>query len=216
MGSAGKRALPVDAHGLNERDRVFVAAYARNMDGARAAREAFPDAIADYHSAARTMLMRPEVLAAVEEITTERRRRYAIDAERVLREFAAIGFADIRDVVTWGETGVAVRNSDDLTAEQAAAISEITETTGRDGVKTIKVKMHPKVQALEALGKNLRLFGTETNVNLLVANLTALPDDVLTQRVAQLLGRNPGDPLPPKMIEATVADPDMLPDIFAA
>lgn len=203
MARAGVKFLPVDAHGLNELDRVFVAAYCRHFDGAKAIEEAFPGVVSVPSTAAKHMLSRPEIMAAINDIAAERRKRYAIDAERVLREFATIGFADIRDVVTWKKGKVTIRDADDLSPEQAAAISEITETVDASGKRTVKVKMHPKVPALEALGKNLRLFQADTNVNLLVANLTALPEDVLEQRVMQLMGRKPARAEMAKLIEAT-------------
>ncbi len=186
---AGKRVLKADADGLTSFDRLFVETYAKNFDGAKAIAEAFPGTVDKPAAYAKVLLKRPEIQVAVDAIVAERRAKYRIDAERVLLEFATIGFADIRDVVQWDADGLKVTASDDLTPEQAAAIHEITETTDASGKKTIKVKMHPKVTALEALGRHLKLWETGSNVNLLVANLTALPDDTLERRVQELIAK---------------------------
>lgn len=108
------------------------------------------------------------------EITQE---RAEITQERVLRELAKLAFADIRNVVSWGDTtireevgmdgevierpyhGVAVRNSEDIDPDAAAAITEISE--GRDG---IKVKLADKKGALELLARHMGMLNDKMKV----------------------------------------------------
>jgi hypothetical protein len=215
---AGRGAgLPVDINGLNERDRVFVAAYATHFDGSRAIAEAFPDVIGKTSraSSAKLMLSRPEISAAVEEITSERRRRYAIDGDRVMRELAAVALSDIRDVVDWDSGGLTVRNADELAPEHAAAVKSIIETVDASGKRTLKVELHPKLPALEALGKHYKLWANETNVNLLVASLNAVSDEVLERRIAELQAKLQGEQAP-ILLEARPVEPAVISedDIF--
>ncbi|BCZ76047.1 terminase small subunit [Gluconacetobacter entanii] len=82
--------------------------------------------------------------------------RYAITKENVLREMARIGFSDVTEVVSVTDKGVAVRRTADLSEDTRRAISEISETVGEGG-KTIKVKLHSKIQALGHLARHLGL-----------------------------------------------------------
>ncbi len=81
-----------------------------------------------------------------------------ITTEAVVRELAAIGFANMNDICTWSEDGVTLLHSDDIPREARAAVAEVRESgTARGGVL---VKMHPKLRALEMLGRHLGMFST--------------------------------------------------------
>lgn len=115
----------------------------------------------------------------VAEVIEEKRRALSIRTEitqdRVLRELARIGFADMRKLLRW--TGnqprmdvddceereeveitavnfVRLFDSDELDSDTVAAISEISQT--KDG--SLKVKLHDKQAALVAIGRHLGMF----------------------------------------------------------
>lgn len=187
----GKRVAGETA--LTDHEKIFVERYLKDFNASAAAREAYPNlAPSTQKKEAHKILRRPAVEAAVDAAIERRRKRFEIDADRVLGEAAAIGFGDIRDVVKWNQDGVTLVDSDDLTREQAAMVAEVIDTVDKDGKRTTRVKMHPKMPALELLGKHLKLWN-DTNVNLLVANLTALPDDALERRVIELIARSDGN-----------------------
>lgn len=86
-------------------------------------------------------------------------RRWVAETER-------IAYADIRDVVSWENGAVTIRDSRDLSEDAARAISEVTEESrtipgGRDRApvveRRLKVKLHQKLGALELLGKYLKV-----------------------------------------------------------
>ena len=56
-----------------------------------------------------------------------------IDADRVVREYAKIEFADLGMFVDWGEDGVTIRSSTDLSPDLRAAVIEVTETKAEHG-----------------------------------------------------------------------------------
>ncbi|MCZ6776283.1 MAG: hypothetical protein O7D34_07495, partial [Ignavibacteria bacterium] len=90
------------------------------------------------------------------------------------RELRNVGYANMADFVTFGPHGVTLKNSEDLTRNQLAAVSQVTETiTMHGGTKTIK--LHGKVEALSKLGQNLRLFDEDKlkdlNIAVLVVNV---------------------------------------------
>ena len=116
---------------------------------------------------------RPEIQARVQEITGKAAVKAGVTVERVITELARIGFADIRQVVSWrpevsfieshgeaqGETKliqsrVTVLDSATLGDDTAAAVAEVSQSaTG-----TLRIKMHDKVGALEKLCRALGMF----------------------------------------------------------
>lgn len=73
-----------------------------------------------------------------------------INAGEVLMELHKLAFSDIGDFVEFDSDGIRIKSSEDV---DTTAISEIHQT--QHGVK---IKLHNKTMALEALGKNLGLF----------------------------------------------------------
>jgi phage terminase small subunit len=57
----------------------------------------------------------------------------------------------------WGAGGVTLRESSELTDDEAALVSEVAETVSAAG-SGLKLKTHDKVRALELLGKHLGMF----------------------------------------------------------
>lgn len=115
------------------------------------------------------------VLARIAELQGNAANRAEITAERVLRELAKIGFADMRKLLRWtgnlpqmdleaaedsGEVEISVANfvqlfdSDALDDDTAACISEISQT--KEGA--LKVKLHDKQAALVSIGRHLGMF----------------------------------------------------------
>ncbi|CDP52345.1 Phage terminase small subunit [Devosia sp. DBB001] len=118
-------------------------------------------------------LRKPEIAAAISDAQQIRSKRTEITQDKVLRELAKIGFADIRKAIRWqanvtemevdedtGETKLAVSNqvqiidSDVIDDDTAAAISEISQTD-KGG---LKIKMHDKKGALVDIGRHLGMF----------------------------------------------------------
>ncbi len=115
------------------------------------------------------LLANRNVANAISAGQKSRSKRLEIDADRVVQEFAKVGFANAGDYFDWGPDGITVRSKDDLTPEQQAAVAEVSETTTEHG-GTIRVKLHNKLDALEKLGRHLGLFKdappVSVNVNL--------------------------------------------------
>jgi phage terminase small subunit len=91
-------------------------------------------------------------------------KRHEVTVDRIIKEFAKIGFSNAGDYFTWGPAGVTVKSSDELTEEQRSAVEEVSQTVTKDG-GTIKVKLHSKQVALERLGKHLGMFTDKTEIS---------------------------------------------------
>ena len=68
-------------------------------------------------------------------------------------ELARIAFADVTDVIQISGGEVTVKDTSKLNEGQRAAIAAIEETANG-----LKVRMHPKAQALESLAKHFGLL----------------------------------------------------------
>lgn len=100
------------------------------------------------------LLRKVNIWDAVEQLQEERAARYEITAERVLLELKRVAFADVRNVVKFGPTGVDLRSSKSLGDDEAAAVAEVSETITQHGGSK-KVKMHNKIDALKTLLEHL-------------------------------------------------------------
>ncbi len=78
-------------------------------------------------------------------------------AADVVDSLVRIASTDIRDFMKWDGNTLVIKSSDELTPEQAQCIESVSlhET---QHVKYLKLKLHPKVKALDALAKHHNLF----------------------------------------------------------
>jgi hypothetical protein len=85
--------------------------------------------------------------ARLDEIA-ERAARLGITTDRVLQEYARIAFADLRDIVEWGDEGMKVKAEGEL-----GAVAEIVQSAA--GGKPYRVKLYDKRSALDAIARYL-------------------------------------------------------------
>lgn len=160
--------MPVRAE-LTDRERVFVREYLVDLNAAQAVVRAGYSPRAAKQTAYRIM-NRPRVKAAVEAAMAERAAGLKITAERVLRELALLGFANVMDYFRPQADGTAHVDLSGLTRDQAAAITEVTveefvSGRGKAGreVRRVKVKLADKSRNLELIGKHLGMFARKPN-----------------------------------------------------
>ena len=111
------------------------------------------------------------IKAAITKLKAERSARTRITADRVLEELAKIGFADLRELMTWNDERGWFIPSAELTDEQAAAISEVQSETivttfGKDDENEtrrhkMRIKTWDKLSALEKIAKHLGIFAAQ-------------------------------------------------------
>jgi phage terminase small subunit len=98
----------------------------------------------------------------IEKRMGERSEKVGITAQQVIREIARVAFANLSDVAKFGPDGVLIADSDSLSEDHSAAISEVKYAPSKNGA-TVSVKMHSKLQALELLGKHLGIFNEQSS-----------------------------------------------------
>ena len=148
---------------LAEKQATFVQEYLIDLNATQAAIRAgySPGSAARY---AIELLNKTHVAEAIKKAMQERNQRVEISQDRILEELARIAFGDLRDAVTWGKEGVKLKESAELTEDQAAAISEVGETVTKEGGST-RIKRHDKVKALELLMRHKGMLNDKLNIN---------------------------------------------------
>jgi len=154
------------------RQIVFVREYIKDFNAARAA-VAAGYSKRSARGIGSDLLAKPHVQMDIQRVIDRRAAKYDITADRVLGELAKLGFANMADYTAVQEDGTAIVDLTGCTRDQMAAIEQIEtkeyyEKQGFEedaeagrAVRKIKIKLSNKREALELLGKNLRLFNDE-------------------------------------------------------
>lgn len=179
---------------LDAREKRFVEEYLIDLDPKRAAIEAGYSATMAASKAYQWVSngkVKPHVYAAVHEAQAKRSERTEITQDMVLQELALLGFANAGEYFKWGPNGVTLKDSDELTREQQAAVSEVSETITEKG-GTIRMKMHDKKGALVDIGRHLGMFTDKhefTGKDGGPIQYENMDQDERTQRIEDLIAR---------------------------
>lgn len=151
---------------LSRKQARFVAEYLVDLNGTQAAIRAGYSPKTATEQASR-LLTNIKVAASVQAGQSKRLGKLDITAERVLAEFARIGFSDLRTVFDTDGRLLAPTALTDATAASISSVEVVRETTRKHGETAVteqvtKVKAWDKLRALEALAKNLGLLKETT------------------------------------------------------
>ena len=139
---------------LTPKQEDFAAGIAEGLSQAEAYRRAFPRSQkwkdeTVWREASR-LAGNTKVSTRVQELHEQAVAKNEVTVERIVAELAKIAFGDARRIMSWGPDGVAIRDSGELSDDEAAIVSEVTETTSATG-GSLKVKTHDKLGALRLL-----------------------------------------------------------------
>jgi phage terminase small subunit len=148
---------------LNPRQRRFVREYLIDLNATQAAiRAGYASKHADV--AGSQLLGNPKIKAAVDAQKKRREEKLEIKADDVLRELLRVARSDIAELYDEDGQLKPVHEMPE-NARRAIAGLEVEEASERHGIIR-KVKLWSKPQALEALGKHLKLFTDVVEVSL--------------------------------------------------
>ena len=169
---------------LQPRHRRFVEEYLVDLNGTQAAQRAgFAEKGARH--AAVWLLQQPNIKRELRRRMAERAARTRITADRVLKEYARIAFADIRSYTKWNANSITLRDAKELSEDDAAAIAEVSTTGGKP-----RLKLHDKKRALESIARHLGLFSTRHAGDPEARDQEATrAREVLEQKIAELAKR---------------------------
>lgn len=153
--------VPSWAAELNIRERRFVEEYLVDLSAKQAAiRAGLGKTPKSASEIASRMRRKQSVATAISALLAE---RSGATESRIVEELGKLAFSDVIDVVRVENGCVIVTDTDKLSADQRASIAEISETIGEGG-RTIKVKFHDKLAALDKLAKVLSLYKERVEV----------------------------------------------------
>ena len=141
---------------LNPKQEAFATGVASGLSQAEAYRQAFPLSRKwkdkTVHEKASRLAAENKVQARIQELREKAADANEVTIERIVAEVVKIAFANQRDLMRWGPNGVKLLDSEELTDEQAAAVSEVAETFSATG-GSLKLKTHDKLGALRFLAE---------------------------------------------------------------
>lgn len=144
---------------LNDKQRRFAQEYVVDFNGTQAAIRARYSPNGANVTGTR-LLANPNVAAYIEGLKAELAERTMVNAEKVRIELARHAFTNMRDFVEWGPNGVTLKPSDELLEDDAAAVTEVSESFGENG-RTLKFKLGHKDSALKVLAQHTGLISKE-------------------------------------------------------
>lgn len=149
---------------MTPKQRRFVEEYLVDLNGTQAAiRAGYSQKTA--RTIAAENLAKPDIAAALSAAQEKRAGKVEVTAERVLREYAILAFADMAHYLRFDEQGQALLDWENMPKEATRAISEITQEeymvgAGDDArvVRRTKFKLHNKGGPLDSVAKHLGMF----------------------------------------------------------
>lgn len=183
MARPGKR--PKRPRPLTEEQQRFVDEYVRDPNATLAYRRAYPGVgYATAGANGHKLLKNPQIQGEIAAARAAQQRRIRVDADRVVREIARVGFADVLDLFDADGCLLPLRDVPIGTRRAVASVkvrqervkwTTAGETTVTRAERVVEVKLADKLTALEKLGKHLGLF---RELPPLEAVLALLPDAV--------------------------------------
>ncbi len=138
--------------------RRFVQEYLVDVNGTQAAIRAGYSEVSAKAQASQ-LLTYLNVAAAIDAGHDRLSELTRVRQYQVRSALANLSFYDSRDLMKWGKDGVTLKESKDLTRDQAACVAEVTQTITEAG-GTIRCKLHNRIDALSLLAKHLGMFPT--------------------------------------------------------
>lgn len=143
---------------MTPRQQQFVDEYLVDLNATKAAlRAGFSERSA--YSTGQRLLKNAEIQARISEAMQSRQDRTQITSDRVLYELGRIGLSDVRRAFTESGALRSIHDLDDDTAAAVASVEVVTRSLGDGDVEYVhKIRLWPKVPALELLGKHMALW----------------------------------------------------------
>lgn len=142
---------------LTDKQQRFVEEYLVDLNAKQAATRAGYSPKTAY-SIGHENLNKPEIAVAIKKVQEARAERTQVTADKVLKELARVAFSDMRSYAEWGPEGVRLKASEDLSQDDSAAVTEVSESFGENG-RTLKFKLAHKDSALKTLAQHVGLLG---------------------------------------------------------
>ena len=150
---------------LTGKQNVFCKEFLVDLNGTQAAiRAGYSKKTA--RTTAAEYLAKPHIQQQIQKLMDKRADRTEVKIDAVVTELAKVAFANMGEYLSFGEDGLVLNESEQLTKDQLAAIVQVTDrsTSRQEGGKDSKAvitsrnlgfKLHDKLKALELLMRHL-------------------------------------------------------------
>lgn len=147
--------------GISPKRQRFIDEYLKDLNATQAAKRAgYSPKTAKQQGSQLLSYLDSEIKEAI----AKRRERTEFDQDKVLRELAKLAFTNMADFARWNKSGVTLIDSEDLSRDDTAAVTEVTFTPGEFG-DVVKIKLGHKDSSLRMLAQHLGLLDSpETDV----------------------------------------------------
>lgn len=157
---------------LTAKQRAFVQEYMVDLNATQAAIRA-GYSVDTANVIASENLAKPYIQEALQEAMAAREQRTEITADRVLKEYARLGFFDPRNLFNPDGSPKEIQELDDDTAAVLAGLDvmEIYEGTGENRQfvgYSKKYKLADKKGALDSIAKHLGMFTDKSEINVTI------------------------------------------------
>ena len=157
---------------LSPKKERFVDEYLIDLNATQAAiRAGYSKKTASAQGA--RLLINVKVQEEIQQRQAVLQKKTGLTQERVLAEYEKIAFSNKKDFASWSESGLRLIDSNTLTREQTACIAEISQVSTEHG-QNIKIKLHDKLRALDAIGRHLGIFTQKTETEITLNPQTAM------------------------------------------
>ncbi len=139
---------------LTKTERAFLNEYLKDFNGRRAYQAIYKRCKSENAATVEAcrLLGKPNVSVELGRRLERLQERAELDADAIIQEMKKLAFANQKDYTGFSPDGVKLKDSDDLTRDQMAAIAEVRET-GTGQYKTFQLKLHDKKGALDSLAR---------------------------------------------------------------
>lgn len=151
---------------LTGKQEAFCVKYVECGDASKAYRFAYSCKnmkAATINRCAKEVLDNPKIAARIKKLQKATASKLLISKNSVLREYARLGFSDIRDLFDDEGLLLNIHKLETNIARAISSIKVVTKSKGEGEVEYVsEIKLWPKNPALEALAKNLGLFDKDS------------------------------------------------------
>lgn len=182
------------------------------MSGKGGGYEEVAERVGYHRGSARHLKATPKVAAEIRRRQEEARERSDIRQDEVIGELMTIAFGDAGELVEWVEGR---RHVMSLSSASLALISDISMQRRPDGSVARRVRLHPKIDALDKLARHLSLYGPDGGerqraLDARMVVLMGLPEEMLNKMMAVV--NQIAEAPRPEVVETTayLQGPDLL------
>ena len=148
---------------LTPKQEQFACKYVECGNASKAYRFAYPKSrkwkVDSVKKQASMTLHLPHVLQRVKALQGATSETLLVAPDSVLREYARLGFSDIRKLFEENGALKAIHTLDDSIAAAVSSVKVVTKNQGEGDIEYVhEIRLWPKNPALDSLAKNLGLF----------------------------------------------------------